>query len=285
MNIKRICSQASVIKVFTIFNALTCSNQKIASIDSEILLAHVLQVSRSYLHTWPERLLEANQKNEFLKLVEKRFQGEPVAYLIGHRAFWTLDLKITPAVLIPRPETELLVELALKLIPEKNAVIADLGTGSGAIALALAIERPDWQIHAVDQSAAALDVAKANAKSLNLTQVIFHQGSWCEPLANLSFTAIISNPPYIAEGDVHLAEGDLRFEPKSALMAKKEGLADLEYIIFEAKNYLKPGGYLMLEHGFDQAQAVATLLQKAGYTQSNTYFDLSGIERVTIATR
>jgi len=271
--------------------ALDLAIQQLATVtdtprlEAEIFLAHVLQVNRSYLHTWPEKILTATQQADFLKFIERRLQGTPVAYLIGHRGFWSIDLAVTPDVLIPRPETELLVELVLKQIQIKNAVIADLGTGSGAIALALAHDRPDWQVYATDASQAALNVAKSNAARLHLEQVQFRQGVWCQALPAIQFDAIVSNPPYIAEDDVHLGQGDLRFEPRSALVSKGCGLNDLQHIIIEARNYLKPGGYLFLEHGFEQAKDVATFFTKADYTLITRYADIAGLDRVTIACR
>jgi len=254
-------------------------------LEAEILLAHVLQVSRSYLHTWPEKIITLEQHDAFSHLLARRLQGEPIAYLIGHREFWSIDLTLTPDVLIPRPETELLVELVLQSIHADNAVIADLGTGSGAIALALAQERPSWQVYATDASHAALAVAKYNAKRLNLERVTFLAGSWCQALPDLKFDAIVSNPPYIAEEDAHLNQGDLRFEPRCALASAERGLQDLKQIIWQAKDYLKPGGFLFLEHGFDQAKDVATFFVKADYTLITHHADLSGLDRVTIACR
>lgn len=252
-------------------------------LEREVLLAYVLNVSREYLHTWPEKILTSLQQETFLALVQQRLQGEPIAYLIGRREFWSLDLLVTKDVLIPRPETELLVELVLEKVSAPQAVIADLGTGSGAIALALARERPHWIIHAVDASFAALQIAKANAERLQINNVIFYQGDWCEPLPLVSFDAIVSNPPYIAEGDVHLSQGDLRFEPMLALMSGDEGLQDIKEIIFNAREYLKNSGFLFLEHGFQQAKNVASILTKAGYTDTETCLDLTGWERVTFA--
>ena len=257
----------------------------VPQLEAEILLMHVLQVTRSYLHTWPERVLDDAQEKIFSAFVARRVQGEPVAYLTGHREFWSLDLVVTPDVLIPRPETELLVELVLKKVSGAKALIADLGTGSGAIALALAQEKPHWQIHAVDVSRAALAIARYNAARLHLERVVFHEGSWCSALPPIRFDAIVSNPPYIAEDDEHLHRGDLRFEPKSALVSGEQGLQDARQIIFDARQYLKPGGFLLLEHGLTQGDAVTTLFEKAGYTLITRHTDLSGLDRVTIATR
>lgn len=262
---------------------LAFTTSEVPILEAEILLAHVLQASRAYLHTWPERSLSSSQEELYFSLIEKRLQGEPIAYLIGHKEFWSLDLLVTPDVLIPRPETELLVDLVLKNIHAEEAIIADLGTGSGAIALALAHDRPKWEVHATDASSAALNIAKQNAKRLQLSNIVFHQGIWCEALPTLKYDAIVSNPPYIAGEDEHLNQGDLRFEPKSALVSDECGLKDLHQIICEARTYLKPGGFLLLEHGFEQAHDVATFFEKSRYTSITRYSDLSGLDRVTIA--
>jgi release factor glutamine methyltransferase len=275
---------------YAIASVLAAANSQLAAVidvpqlEAEILLGHVLQVSRAYLHTWPEKILESSQHKIFLDLLNRRKLGEPIAYLIGHREFWSLDLRVAPCVLIPRPETELLVELVLKNVEKKQAVIADLGTGSGAIALALAHERPDWTIHATDISSDALEIAKLNATQYNLNNIVFHQGKWCDALPQIKFDAIVSNPPYIASTDPHLQQGDLRFEPKNALVSGDEGLQDIKQIIATAKNYLQPGGFLFLEHGFEQAENILSIFKKAGYTFAKTHQDLADLDRVTIAT-
>ena len=252
-------------------------------LEAEILLAHVLKVTRVYLHTWPEKQLEPAQQIAMQDLVARRLQGEPIAYLTGHREFWSLDLVVTADVLIPRSDTERLVELVLEHVQAERAVIADLGTGSGAIALALAKERPNWTIYATDASVAALEIAQLNAQQLPLSNVIFCHGDWCEPLPKVHFDAIVSNPPYIAEDDPHLLQGDLRFEPRSALVAHDAGFQDLAQIISDAKSYLKLGGLLFLEHGYQQAVQVLSFLEKERYTHTNVYQDLAGLDRVTIA--
>lgn len=262
----------------------------VPQLEAEVLLSHVLNVSRTYLHAWSEKCLDDSQQRLFIELVARRVQGEPIAYIIGHREFWSLDLIVTPDVLIPRPETELLVELVLSSlsadISDKNTpkIIADLGTGSGAIALAIAHERPHWVIHATDASAAALDIAKLNAKRLNIQNIIFHQGEWCGALPNVKFDAIVSNPPYIAEDDAHLSQGDLRYEPICALAAPEDGLKDIQNIIHQAHNYLLPKGLLLLEHGYQQGKKIASFFEKEGYTSPDIYCDLAGQPRVTIAT-
>lgn len=268
----------------TIANVLN-SSANLPRLEKEILLANTLNVSRTYLHTWPEKTVDESQQEIFLKVMSRREQGEPIAYITGHREFWSLDLVVTPDVLIPRHETELLVELILQSSRNStNKIIADLGTGSGAIALAIAHEKPNWTIHATDASPAALAVAKQNAKRLNIKNIIFHQGSWCNALPNIKFDAIVSNPPYIAENDEHVNQGDLRFEPYSALVSAEDGLSDISQIILQSSHYLKPGGQLLLEHGYQQAKNVAGIFEKARYTSTEVHLDLAGLERVTIAT-
>ncbi|MHB1946496.1 MAG: peptide chain release factor N(5)-glutamine methyltransferase [Gammaproteobacteria bacterium] len=274
----------SIASVLAVANVQLSTVTDVPQLEAEILLGHVLKASRAYLHTWPEKILENSQYTLFLDLLNRRKLGEPIAYLIGHREFWSLDLRVAPCVLIPRPETELLVELVLKSIENEQAVIADLGTGSGAIALALAYERPNWTIHATDISLDALEIAKINAAEHQLANIVFHQGKWCDALPQIKFDAIVSNPPYITSTDPHLHQGDLRFEPKGALVSDGEGLQDIQQIILTAKNYLQPGGLLFLEHGFQQAENILSIFKKAGYTFAKTHQDLADLDRVTIAT-
>ncbi len=252
-----------------------------SELDADILLAHVLKVSRSYLLAFSERELTEAEKKLFEKLIAERKKKIPIAYLTGHREFWSLDFSVTPDTLIPRPETELLVELILQKIQGDNKIIADLGTGSGAIALAIAHERPHWKVYATDASEKALHIAKLNAKYLHLKNVIFSQGIWCAALPAIKFDVIVSNPPYIAADDPHLE--DLHYEPKTALIADDNGLSDFRIIIAEAKLYLQAGGLLLLEHGFNQGEQVRNLLREAGYLQVETYRDLAGLERATSA--
>jgi release factor glutamine methyltransferase len=253
-----------------------------ASLDAELLLAHVLHKSRTWLHTWPEQELSPEQTAQFQHLVTRRAAGEPVAHLVAQKDLWSLTLQVTADTLIPRPETERLVELALERIPlQTRCRIADLGTGTGAIALALAKERPNSLIIATDQSAAALAVARDNARRNQLANVQFRQGSWLEALQQeTGFDVIVSNPPYIKVHDPHLQQGDVRFEPATALLAGHTGLDDLQHIIQAVLAYLEPGGWLLLEHGYDQREAVEQLLQQAGYEQITDYTDLAGQPRV-----
>jgi release factor glutamine methyltransferase len=241
-----------------------------ARLDAEILLAQLLQVSRSNLFAWPDNPLTVTQQNDYIALVERRAHGEPLAYITGQREFWSLAINVTPDTLIPRPESELLVELMLEKIPgDQPVVLADLGTGSGALALALASARPDWIIHATDRVTKTLAVAIANATRLQFTNIIFHEGFWCDALPPIKFDAIISNPPYIENNDPELSAAVARFEPGAALLAG------------EAGSYLKSGGYLLLEHGARQSAVVTGLLVAAGFLEIMTYTDLAGLPRVT----
>jgi release factor glutamine methyltransferase len=248
-------------------------------LDAEILLAYVLAVNRAHLHAHPEQVLTLAQQSDFEKLMNRR---EPVAYLTGRQAFWSLDLRVTPLALIPRSDTELLVELALQLCGEAKMVVADLGTGTGAVALALAKERPAWEIYSTDISSSALSVAKENAKRLGIKNVIFSQGDWCDALPKCLFDIIVSNPPYVAAGDVHLAQSVYDYEPHLALFSEENGLRDIRQIILAAFSYLKSGAYLLLEHGFQQAEEVRHLLAEAGYIDIKTTSDFAGLDRVTM---
>lgn len=264
-------------------DALRAARLRIDAADAEILLAHVLGASRSWLFAHATDALPSGPQARFEDLVARRSAGEPVAYLIGHRGFWSLDLRVTPDTLIPRPETELLVELALERLPrDVVSAVADLGTGSGAIALAIARERPQARVVATDASAAALAVARANAEAHHLDQVDFRCGAWCAPLGHERFDLIASNPPYIAEADPHLGQGDLRFEPRGALAAGAEGLDDIRVIVRDARAHLVDGGWLLLEHGLDQGAAVRALLADAGFDDVATHRDLETRDRVTL---
>lgn len=251
-----------------------------ARLDVELLLCDVLQQPRSWLFTWPEKSLTSDQQQAFLALLERRRAGEPVAHLLGYRDFWTLRLRVSPATLIPRPDTEVLVEQALLRLDTGPARVADLGTGTGALALALASERPEWQLVATDLQPDAVKLAQINAAEYELANVEVRQGSWCEPLDG-RFDMIVSNPPYIDPDDPHLQQGDVRFEPLSALTAERKGMADIEQIAAAARQYLSPQGWLLLEHGYDQAQAVRRLLQQLGYAQVFSARDYGGNDRVS----
>lgn len=250
--------------------------------DAETLLAHALGRPRGWLYAHGDDELDPAVAEYFGQLLARRAAGEPVAYLTGRRGFWSLDLQVTADTLIPRPETELLVELALARLPaDRRLRIADLGTGSGAIALALAHERRNAQVIATDASQAALAVARGNAAALGLVNVVFRQGNWLAPLAGERFDLIASNPPYIAEDDEHLRQGDLRFEPASALASGADGLDAIRQIARDAGDCLLPGGWLMLEHGWEQGAQVRALLHAAGLVDVATERDLSQHERIS----
>jgi release factor glutamine methyltransferase len=257
-----------------------------ARFDAELLLAHGLGKSRAWLYAWPEHELVASTRDAFEQLVDARTRGEPIAYLTGRREFWSLDIAVTADVLIPRHETELLVELALNLIPDDRALrVADLGTGSGVIALAIAKERPQAMVVASDASAAALQVARGNARRLGLDRIEFALGDWFAPFAGRSFDMIVSNPPYIAVGDAHLTRGDLRYEPASALVSGADGLDAIRRIVHEASPHLEPGGWLLIEHGWDQGTRVRALFDARGFVDVQSVRDAGGRERVTLGCR
>jgi len=252
-------------------------------IDCEWLLCFVLDKPRSYLHSWPEKMLSSDETTQFEKLVNRRAGGEPIAHILGERGFWSLNLKVTTDTLIPRPETERLVELALELIPNQSQwEILDLGTGTGAIALSLAMERPACFISATDQSLAALDVAKQNAKNNKISNIEFIHSNWFAKLKNKKFDIIVSNPPYIEENDPHLQQGDVRFEPLSALTSGKDGLDDIRTIIKNSPVHLTQHGILLIEHGFNQAEPVCNLLNLAGFNKVKNVKDDNDIPRVSV---
>ena len=251
-----------------------------ARADVELLLCAVLDKPRSWLFTWPDKTLDEVQQTRFEQLIVRRLRGEPVAHLLGYRDFWTLRLEVSPDTLIPRPDTETLVEQALACLPAEPARVADLGTGTGAIALALASERPQWQVLATDLHPGAVALARRNAQTHDLNQVEVRQGSWCEPLDG-QFDMLVSNPPYIDPADPHLQQGDVRFEPLSALTAEDKGMADIRLIASQARAYLKPGGWLLFEHGYDQGETVRQCLMELGYVAVATVQDLGGNDRVT----
>ena len=267
----------------TVAALLSAARQSIDADDAAVLLAHALGRSRGWLFAHADDAVTATEAAGFRALVDRRAQGEPVAYLTGTQGFWSLELAVTPATLIPRPETERLVELALERLPAGVAVrVADLGTGSGAIALAIARERPQAQVIATDASAAALEVARANAERNRVRNVQFRQGDWLMPLAGERFDLIASNPPYIADGDPHLCAGDLRFEPPTALSSGADGLDAIRVIVRAARARLQPGGWLLLEHGWDQGDAVRALLQGGGYGDVATEQDLEARDRISL---
>lgn len=251
-------------------------------LDAELLLAQALGKSRGYLHTWPEREPEAPQLERFQAALARRRTGEPVAYILGRQGFWSLDLDVASHTLIPRPDTELLVETALALLPATPLQVLDLGTGTGAIALALACERPAWQVTGVDRVAEAVALAQGNGARLQLANARFAESCWFSALAGQRFQLIVSNPPYIAAADPHLSQGDVRFEPSSALVAGIDGLDDIRLIIEQAPEHLLAGGWLLLEHGFDQAEAVRELLAQRGFAAVDSRRDLGGHQRISL---
>ncbi|HHA2393255.1 TPA: peptide chain release factor N(5)-glutamine methyltransferase [Stenotrophomonas maltophilia] len=256
--------------------------------EAELLLLHVLDRPRSWLFAHATDPLAANDQAAFEALLARRVAGEPVAYLTGRRGFWTLDLEVDPATLIPRPETELLVELALeRLPPDQSLQLADLGTGSGAIALALASERPQAQVLATDASPGALAVAARNAARHDLRNVRFAEGGhdWYAPLQCARCDLIASNPPYIASDDPHLEQGDLRFEPATALASGPDGLDDIRRIVDGGQAHLLPGGWLLIEHGWDQGEAIRALFEAAGFAEVQTVPDLEQRDRITLGRR
>ena len=250
--------------------------------DAEILLEHVTGKSRTYLLAFGETLLTTEQEAQLAALLARRKTGEPVAHLVGEREFWSLPLYVSAATLIPRPDTECLVEQALARLPTAACSILDLGTGTGAIALALATERPDCTVTAVDVMPDAVTLAQRNVERLGLGNVTVLQSSWFTALENRLFALIVSNPPYIDEHDPHLARGDVRFEPLTALVAANEGLADLDHIVTTSRQHLLPGGWLLVEHGWTQGNAVRALFTNAGYREVATCRDYGGNERLTL---
>ncbi len=252
------------------------------AVDASILLCHILGCSSAHLIAWPDKVLSQQQATKFHTALQQRIEGTPVAYITGEREFWSLNLKVTSDVLIPRPETETLVEFVLERFSASTSVkLADVGTGSGAIACALAVERPQWDVFATDLSAAALDIARINASAYKLENVQFFQGRWLEPLAAHDFDVIISNPPYVALGDPHLSEGDVRFEPESALTSGERGMDAITLLTRQSPDYLKAGGWLIVEHGCDQQRAAADCFRQGGFDNIVQLTDLAGLPRLS----
>ncbi|MFZ2170391.1 MAG: peptide chain release factor N(5)-glutamine methyltransferase [Methylococcaceae bacterium] len=257
-----------------------CSDS--ALLDAEVLLCLVLDKQRSFLRAWPDKELQSEHTALFWTLIQKRQKGIPIAYITGNREFWSRDFHVTPDVLIPRPETELLVELSLNLIPaNKPFSVIDLGTGSGIIAIILATELPHVHVSATDISLAALRIARLNANKHRANNIQFYQSDWFDNVPDVKFNLIISNPPYIAENDNHLQQGDIRFEPQTALCAAEQGLRDIKIIADTARNRLEHGGHLLIEHGYDQQNQVQAIFKNFHYDNVQTVTDLSGQPRVT----
>jgi release factor glutamine methyltransferase len=256
----------------------------VPELEAEILLSYCLQRTRAYLHAWPEREISDPELNSFKKHLTRRLQQEPIAYITGSKEFWSLELEVNRHTLIPRPETELIIETVLSIFPKQQAInIADLGTGSGAIALSLASEYPTSEIYATDISVQALKTAERNAKRLNLQNVLFHQGHWCEALPRKDFDIIVSNPPYIAKKDWPSHKNSLRFEPENALISGNDGLDAICTIAQQARKYLISGGYIIVEHGYDQAEAVRHIFLDLHYKPLNPKYDLCGHSRLFLA--
>lgn len=253
-----------------------------ARLDAELLLCDVLSCNRTYLFTWPDKTLSDEYLAAFDALVARRVKGEPIAHILGFRQFWTLDLAVTPDTLIPRPDTELLVELALDLLPESPKTVLDLGTGTGAIGLSIASERVDWQVFLLDRFIGAAKLAERNRQAHKINNASILCASWADTIAVESVDMIVSNPPYIDQNDPHLAQGDVRFEPHTALVADNNGLADIETITEQAKSCLKVGGVLLFEHGFEQAETVQAILRSNGFERVVSHKDLAGQPRATL---
>ncbi len=257
-----------------------------ARLDIELILCHILQKNRTWLFTWPDKTLTSDQQTMFDDFFQRRKNGEPIAHIIGQREFWSLPLSVNNSTLIPRPDTELLVETTLELFandaPAQQRRCLDLGTGTGAIVLALASEKPHWQLLGVDYSADAVALAEKNRRALEFGHVSILQSNWFSAVPAQLFDVIVSNPPYIDPQDCHLEQGDVRFEPRSALVAGNHGLADIELIIRDGWNYVAEGGWLLLEHGYDQGEAVRRLLHARGFIAVETRRDFGGNERVSL---
>lgn len=268
--------------IMTLLNEAQLPDSPSARLDAELLLAAALGKPRSFLRTWPERVVSREAHDLYDRYLARRVAGEPVAYILGRQGFWSLDLEVAPHTLIPRPDTELLVETALALLPASPSRVLDLGTGTGAIALALACERLSWQVLGVDRIPEAVALAERNRERLRLANVAFRASHWFSAIDGERFSLIVSNPPYIPSTDPHLKQGDVRFEPSSALVSGQDGLDDIRLIIDQAPGHLENGGWLMLEHGFDQPDAVRDLLLSRGFTAVESRRDLGGHERISL---
>ncbi|MEI8652551.1 peptide chain release factor N(5)-glutamine methyltransferase [Pseudoalteromonas sp. Hal273] len=263
-------------------NLLAPSSES-AKLDAQVLLLHILQKPHSYLFTWPEHALSDEQQSQFNVFIQRRLNGEPVAHITGQREFWSLSLEVNATTLIPRPDTETLVEQALKVTVPATAKVLDLGTGTGAIALALGSEMPNWQITAVDRVSDAVALATRNQQRLAINNVHVKQSNWFSELHGEKFNLIVTNPPYIESSDIHLNQGDVRFEPLSALVADDCGMSDIKQIITQSRDYLSSNGYLLIEHGFEQGEAVRHFFEKMAFVNIKTVKDLGNNDRVTLA--
>ncbi|KAA1150074.1 peptide chain release factor N(5)-glutamine methyltransferase [Pseudoalteromonas sp. FUC4] len=262
---------------------LLASSSESAKLDAQVLLLHILQKPHSYLFTWPEHALSDEQQSQFNVFIQRRLKGEPVAHITGLREFWSLSLEVNSMTLIPRPDTETLVEQALEVAVSTTARVLDLGTGTGAIALALGSEMPNWQITAVDRVSDAVALATRNQQRLAINNVHVKQSNWFSELHGEKFNLIVTNPPYIESSDIHLNQGDVRFEPLSALVADDCGMSDIKQIITQSRDYLLSNGYLLIEHGFEQGAAVRHFFEKMAFVNIKTVKDLGNNDRVTLA--
>lgn len=257
-----------------------------ADLDAQVLLTHVLRCNTAHLAAWPEKNLEEEQLSQYLQLIQQRKKGLPVAHLTGSREFWSLEFSVNNSTLIPRPDTETLIEFILDKFSDKEDLkLLDMGTGSGAIAISIATEKPGWKIFASDISEQALDLARENSRRHQTANTTFIHSDWFSSITDNDFDIIISNPPYIAEDDPHLAEGDVRFEPLNALTSGAEGMDDIEHLCLNAKSHLAKSGSLIVEHGYNQQQLVADCFAKNGYMQIEQKQDLSGHTRMTAGKR
>jgi release factor glutamine methyltransferase len=263
-------------------NLLVPSSES-AKLDAQVLLLHILQKPHSYLFTWPEHALSDEQQSQFNVFIQRRLKGEPVAHITGLREFWSLSLEVNATTLIPRPDTETLVEQALEIALPATAKVLDLGTGTGAIALALGSEMPSWQITAVDRVSDAVALATRNQQRLAINNVHVKQSNWFSELHGEKFNLIVTNPPNIESSDIQLTQGDVRFEPLSALVADDCGMSDIKQIITQSRDYLSSNGYLLIEHGFEQGEAVRHFFEKMAFVNIKTVKDLGNNDRVTLA--
>jgi release factor glutamine methyltransferase len=262
---------------------LLAESSESAKLDAQVLLLHLLQKPRSYLFTWPEQELNAEQQQQFHASCQRRLNGEPIAHITGQREFWSLSLEVNATTLIPRPDTETLVEQALNMALPAGSTVLDLGTGTGAIALALGSEMPDWQITAVDRVSEAIALATRNQQRLAINNVQVKKSNWFSALQGDKFNLIVTNPPYIERDDIHLKQGDVRFEPLSALVADDAGMSDIKQIITQSRDYLLPSGYILIEHGFDQGEAVRYFFEQMAFINIKTVKDFGHNDRVTLA--
>lgn len=272
----------------TIEEALCWANQELVDgdspkLDGRVLLSHVLQCNTTYLLTWSDKSLNSEQIQAFQDLVARRKAGEPIAYIVGTQEFWSLPLRVNNSTLIPRPETELLVEITLSLLLPEQCEMLDLGTGTGAIALVLAHEKSLWNVTGVDRVSEAVLLANQNKAELGLSNVNFIESHWFSSLSNKTYDLIVTNPPYVEQHSPYLQQGDVRFEPKSALTAGEDGLDDIRLIIQQSKSHLNEGGYVLIEHGYGQAEEIRAIFANHAYKNIRTEKDLAGLDRVTLA--